>query len=443
MKTFEEQLKKARELKMTTSEKNVMRYRIASFIDAHPGVARLQPTPSPYMHRFFSAPLMRGFAFAVVILLAGGSTLAFASQNALPGDPLYAVKNVTENIHGALLFNTEAKTAWQASLVEQRVTEISTLSIQGRLQNGPQAAAQVAFTENSNALSESLAKLSLEGKHDVSVAVINQLRPSLEKIDAENTVVAENNQTTATPANPAHPDGLNNATGTPENGTAIQNQNNQTGTADAKNAGAKAFAMAIHVQNEKILAQAEIGTSTVGNGDSQNQTAQNGSGKNTASTGENKNAGESGGSNAQSTAGVNPQNNATSSIGASTLLYGTLKGKADIGPICPVEQIGVPCPVPVEAYTSRSIIVFTKDTHKEVLETHFKADGTYQIQLPAGTYTIELAPNGIDHASGLPKDIIIQSGETIELNLSIDTGIRTPQIAPLGQEPLSPGAVQY
>src|SRR3989344_5570496 len=106
------------------------------------------------------------------------------------------------------------------------------------------------------------------------------------------------------------------------------------------------------------------------------------------------------------------------------IMMGTIKGKVTVGPICPVEQEGVPCLVPPEAYTSREVILYKADGVTIVKRMHFLSDGTYSFEILPGTYILNIPQQGIGGSSDLPKTITIKSGETIEVDFSVDTGIR-------------------
>lgn len=106
------------------------------------------------------------------------------------------------------------------------------------------------------------------------------------------------------------------------------------------------------------------------------------------------------------------------------IVKGVIKGKVNIGPICPVERVGVPCPVPSEAYTSREVILYNSSETVVVKRMHFLSDGTYSFEIPAGTYVIDIPKQGIGGAKDLPKTIIVKSGEIVNFDFSIDTGIR-------------------
>jgi hypothetical protein len=113
--------------------------------------------------------------------------------------------------------------------------------------------------------------------------------------------------------------------------------------------------------------------------------------------------------------------------GSSTALTarnGILSGSVTVGPICPVERVGVPCPVPSVAYTSREVIVYAANGSTIVARKNFNPDGTYSFSLPAGSYVVNTPNSGIGGARNLPQTVTIKSGQTTTLDFSIDTGIR-------------------
>ncbi len=111
-------------------------------------------------------------------------------------------------------------------------------------------------------------------------------------------------------------------------------------------------------------------------------------------------------------------------IGCTSVKDGRLEGTVTIGPLSPVERIGVPTPTPPpEVFTSRGIKIFDSLSIL-VNEVHFNPDGTYSIELTSGKYRVELLNTGIEHAAEVPATVQIYSNQTTELNISIDTGIR-------------------
>jgi len=108
--------------------------------------------------------------------------------------------------------------------------------------------------------------------------------------------------------------------------------------------------------------------------------------------------------------------------GASVL--GRLSGVVTIGPNCPVEQVGVPCPPSPEAYAMRKVLVYDAQ-HNQLLHTvDIDSQGLYLIDLPPGTYVVDLKKAGIDRSGDVPASVTIHANAVTTLNISIDTGIR-------------------
>ncbi|MEO5635096.1 MAG: hypothetical protein ABIS26_00035 [Candidatus Paceibacterota bacterium] len=112
-------------------------------------------------------------------------------------------------------------------------------------------------------------------------------------------------------------------------------------------------------------------------------------------------------------------NNANS---GSRVAAGYLSGHVTIGPFCPVEQVGKPCPPPEGAYTSREAIVYESDGKTEKERMHLDTNGNYKFTLGPGTYYVQIAPAGI--GPGEKKAATVKSFETTVVNFDIDTGIR-------------------
>ena len=120
--------------------------------------------------------------------------------------------------------------------------------------------------------------------------------------------------------------------------------------------------------------------------------------------------------------GGNPGTSPISTQGRSP---GYLEGRASIGPLQPVERIGVPSPTPPPAAcTSRGLVIFADDTGAEVQRLAFGPDCGYRVALPPDTYRVELDRRGIDTSRDVPRTVSIQAGQTTRLDVRIDTGIR-------------------
>jgi hypothetical protein len=109
---------------------------------------------------------------------------------------------------------------------------------------------------------------------------------------------------------------------------------------------------------------------------------------------------------------------------ASSAGVGYLEGRASIGPLRPVERVGVPPPTPSPATcTARGLVVYA-DSGAGVVRVSFAPDCTYRLELPPGNYRVELDRRGIDISKNLPQNVTITNGQVTRLDVSIDTGIR-------------------
>jgi hypothetical protein len=113
-----------------------------------------------------------------------------------------------------------------------------------------------------------------------------------------------------------------------------------------------------------------------------------------------------------------------------TVETGTIRGAVTIGPVFagPASPNDTR-PVPNEVFSARKIIIYDS-AGKKVIETvritqvGQSASGHYVAQLEPGTYIVDIADNGIDHADGLPKRVTVAAGQTTIVDMDIDTGIR-------------------
>lgn len=103
---------------------------------------------------------------------------------------------------------------------------------------------------------------------------------------------------------------------------------------------------------------------------------------------------------------------------------GVLTGKVAVGPLCPVEPCN-PSPEQIaQAYSGRSVMVFRDDGITLVREVSIDASGYYRVEMSPGIYVIDINHTGIDSSKDLPRQISIITGQTVVLDIDIDTGIR-------------------
>lgn len=97
-----------------------------------------------------------------------------------------------------------------------------------------------------------------------------------------------------------------------------------------------------------------------------------------------------------------------------------VEGAVTIGPVCPVVQVGKPCPdKPYQAELS----VLSSSSRTEVLQLRTDADGLFHQALAPGDYILQpLSPGMMPHASDIP--FVVQPHVFTRIDVIYDSGIR-------------------
>jgi hypothetical protein len=109
---------------------------------------------------------------------------------------------------------------------------------------------------------------------------------------------------------------------------------------------------------------------------------------------------------------------------SATKVYGRLAGIVKIGPNCPVEQPGNPCPTPPSAYTLRKVLVYDEQRTRLLDTVDIDTQGLYFIDLVPARYLVDIKGAGLDRSTDVPKVVEIHASSVTTLNISIDTGLR-------------------
>src|SRR5437867_1320545 len=117
-------------------------------------------------------------------------------------------------------------------------------------------------------------------------------------------------------------------------------------------------------------------------------------------------------------------NSASSPTEPLATTFGRLSGVVKIGPNCPVEQVGNPCPTPPDAYKLRKILVYDEQRTRLLFTVDIDTQGLYFIDLLPGRYLVDLKRAGLDHSNDVPKVVDIRANVVTALDISIDTGLR-------------------
>jgi hypothetical protein len=143
---FTKEIEKIQEIQMTVAEKDAIKSRL---------LATFEPTPSPWNLSWSRLSYLTSVSVAVFVLV--GTTVAFASEKALPGDLLYPVKvNVSEPIRTVLVQTPQAKAEWEAEKINRRLQEAEQLSQKGELDDAKANSIKERIDTNLTKLDESI-----------------------------------------------------------------------------------------------------------------------------------------------------------------------------------------------------------------------------------------------------------------------------------------------
>lgn len=120
-------LKRLKDLPLKQDSLGPIRARLEDYLRANP-VMNAQEGRRFIMEGFnlLNIKSMPALIIALIVLLGGGG-LTFASQNSLPGDKLYPVKTLTEEVRTAMAFTPEAKKEVQLDIAKEKLDEVQAL----------------------------------------------------------------------------------------------------------------------------------------------------------------------------------------------------------------------------------------------------------------------------------------------------------------------------
>lgn len=160
--------------KLSHNERIQMKNVLLSVMAENPMQASGQTMPRyERILSYFDSTALRpvGFAFALVLVVGIGTS--YAAENALPGDPLYAIKvGLTEPIQGILSVSPVAKAEWNTELLSRRLEEAATLAAKGSLNDSNRATIETEIAHKAHDVSASVAKLKASGNGDVAAASV-------------------------------------------------------------------------------------------------------------------------------------------------------------------------------------------------------------------------------------------------------------------------------
>lgn len=105
---------------------------------------------------------------------------------------------------------------------------------------------------------------------------------------------------------------------------------------------------------------------------------------------------------------------------APSVLDSGIRGIVLLSPTCAVQLADAsPC---VKPYVARLVIADTDGN--TVAEVTSASDGTFEVKLPAGDYTIQPEPGDGGDPSGTPQSVTVAPDDYVDVEIDYDTGIR-------------------
>lgn len=129
----------AKKIHLTTDEKNSMDATILEFMQKNPlQSVRIEKDTrhTVYGQTVIYSFLHKKYMFAslvVLLVVALGGGVSYAAEGTVPGQPLYPVKHITEEVKAAITLSPKADAEWDARRVERRLEEATVLASQGKL----------------------------------------------------------------------------------------------------------------------------------------------------------------------------------------------------------------------------------------------------------------------------------------------------------------------
>lgn len=181
MKRFSEQLKrKSESIRLKVAEKRDLRESLLAYIEYHPLPATMTAATVPATQRaifnevfhFIRIPsrLIRSVAILAAVFLF--IIVPGLAEQTIPGDILYPVKGITEDIRGSLNLTPYEKVAWETTRLERRVDEARQLAKEGKLTPTVEAGVLAAVQEHKIAAEDQIKSLQSIDSEGASLAQI-------------------------------------------------------------------------------------------------------------------------------------------------------------------------------------------------------------------------------------------------------------------------------
>jgi hypothetical protein len=111
---------------------------------------------------------------------------------------------------------------------------------------------------------------------------------------------------------------------------------------------------------------------------------------------------------------------ASGCAGAAAGTSAGISGRAELGPICPVQRPGVTCTRPYQT----TLIVYSAAHHRRIKKLHTDRNGRFHTDIAPGRYVITGAHHGLAYPVAHDARVIVRPHRVTHVTISFDTGIR-------------------
>ncbi|MEN9649582.1 MAG: hypothetical protein RL094_549 [Candidatus Parcubacteria bacterium] len=165
-KRLEKLISRIKSIHLSQTEKEEVLNRVLLVVDKIEAVSISSPTSSrpiksPFIDRIVSYIEYKKFvpAFVIAMLLFVSGGVSLAAERALPGDSLFGLKKVNEEVLSFAAVSAEAKARLALEVSERRLQEAATLSVQGKLTTERKAIVQQEFKKQASQVKNQVASL--------------------------------------------------------------------------------------------------------------------------------------------------------------------------------------------------------------------------------------------------------------------------------------------
>jgi hypothetical protein len=174
-------------------EKSKILYSLKTFVAENPAHGIRSPFYKAWFvlrQRTFAIPV----AILLILILTGGTV--FAANNSLPGDMLYSIKKLNENIQSSVALGPEAKAVVEASHAISRLTEVEKIvTSNGQLSSSTSQEIQSRFEAQSQQAINNIDQLSSSGQSGDASKIQSDFHKSLSEHERVITELSNSSST--------------------------------------------------------------------------------------------------------------------------------------------------------------------------------------------------------------------------------------------------------